>query len=116
MNSIDRKVIVVASKSGLIKMISKVYAKSTVHNLLPIPFFKTDIILKHFLDIYYKNKSLDEVVCDLYRIIDLDTEIKLFSPRDAVNYFKFNVGLTPPDGSIYTAPNTTRAIYSARGI
>ncbi|WP_421259847.1 hypothetical protein [Aeromonas sp. 600774] len=101
MNSIDRKVIVVASKAGLIKMISKVYAKSTIDNLLPIPFFKTDAILKHFLEIYYKNKSLDEVVSDFYRIIDLDTEIKLFSPRDAVNQFKFNVGLTPPDGSIY---------------
>lgn len=133
----DRKVILVATKEGLIKLASRADFMETTE-LLPniindLPLLKlakqgknlltkinremySEKTLSHLMQVLgnqgkdllfktkrerYLEKSIDELKKEVDQGLRLSTPPVLISPSDAVRIFKFGVGQTPVDGSIY---------------
>jgi len=117
MNPDDRKVILVSSR----KELSKIALRALAHKCFNVNFndkrvyplspllplfvrFYTEKILDSWMKTKakeYKNKSVQELLSEIDEALDLGISLALFEPSDAVRLFKFGVGHTPINGSVY---------------
>jgi len=107
MDSSDRKVILVASKRGLSKLASLAYVEEKLAHLKGVSpgiwglGLATKKVLIKAIEKKYRDKPEDEVLSVVDDALDLGVSPVLFNPSDAVRMFKFGVGHTPSDGTVY---------------
>jgi hypothetical protein len=105
----DRRVILVASKSGLAKIAAKAYdveyldkmAEGMSSSLLfKLAKYGKDVFIKSKEEEFSK-KSVSELKICVDKALNLGLSPILVDPSDAIKNLKFGVGNTPADGSIY---------------
>ena len=96
----DRKVILVASSDGLLKLATEKYMAEFLD--LYDPF---DKLIKYARDKYLRRKLATkgdvELLKDVIAALDLPYKPYHVLPYDAVRQFRFGVGQTPIDGAVY---------------
>lgn len=105
----DRKVILVASNEGLVKLAMKGYQAELIDAIADSSVYSPlGKILKYAKGEYVKHKKSEfqgkdrrELLTSVIDALDLPYIPYLVSPQDAVRRFKFGVGQTPVDGAVY---------------
>lgn len=116
----EGKVILVATRNELLKLATKAEAEATVGSLLKnnpafFPLFNfgeisSKIYANHLMS-KHENMSDEQLIGLIDKYLDLGVSPNLVSPSEAVLRFKFEVGHTPRDGSIYIQHPVLEDVY-----
>jgi len=107
-DSRDRRLIIVANRPQLIKQAAYALAIEALEKLAPVAwgYYGGLASVASNAYKYWKRRSLNElsdleVLQTLESDLDLGVPLVLYTPPEAIRLFKFEVGHTPKDGSVY---------------